>query len=104
VPQQQHQYLRQAPNLKIHPVPNGYVVRQPEGGGVHHLNPTAALLFELSNGQVTAEDVAGQVKKTFGLRDAEMRAVRESLAALIRAGLIVSEQAKPRTLKTKRAT
>jgi hypothetical protein len=74
--------LRQADLLQVHPVANGYVVRHPATGAVHQLNDTAALLFELCDGRLTADDIIGTVRKLYKLTPGPLRSVRAGLDAL----------------------
>ena len=82
--------LRQADNLRVHPVADGYVVRLPSTGAVHHLNPTAALILELCGAdRMSADDLVGVMKRMFKLSPAECRSVRTALDQLVRDGLVV---------------
>jgi PqqD family protein of HPr-rel-A system len=87
--------LRHADLLQIHPVANGYVVRHPATGAVHHLNDTAALLFELCDGRSTADEVIGTVRKLYGLSAGALRTVRQGLGELRHHGLVVGASPVP---------
>lgn len=81
--------LTRAPDLQIHPVPNGYVVRRAATGAVHHLNAAAALLLELCQGDAAA-DVPAVVARATGLPAAE---IQLALDDLVRTGLVIRETA-----------
>lgn len=61
---------RRAPGLEAHDVADGVVVYHPVAGIVHHLNPVAAAVFELSDGRPRAE-AAAELADVFGLSAAQ---------------------------------
>ena len=83
------EFLRQAPDLKIHMVENGYVVRNVATNAVHQLNGTAALLLELCSGHVTAAEVVADMQRMFALSSRQLPSVRQALESLVNAGLVV---------------
>ncbi len=96
------EFLRQAADLQIHAVEDGYVGRNVATNAVHHLNGTAALLLELCTGQMTADEVVAHVQKTFALAMRQLRGVRQAVDMLVDAGLVIrvpntrARKAKPR--------
>jgi hypothetical protein len=73
-------YFQTAPGLQIESDEDGVLVREENGGKIHRLNPSAALLLELCNGQNRESDLANLVQVAFGLPEppaAEVRACLE---------------------------
>jgi hypothetical protein len=72
-----------AEGLDVNETDDGLVIYQESTDRVHHLNPTAAVVFELCDGTRSAQDIARLVAETFGLEDfpeAETEACLEDLA------------------------
>jgi coenzyme PQQ synthesis protein D (PqqD) len=83
-------YLKQATNLDVHEVPDGYIVYQNERDRVHYLNKTAAIIFEFCDGTHDAEDVISRVAKAFELGPSAHDEIRAGLDSLCREGLVLS--------------
>lgn len=82
--------LRQANNLEIHDVPDGYIVYQNERDQVHYLNNTAAVIFELCDGKREPEDIVARVAKVFELGPSAYDEIRAGLDSLLKEGLVQS--------------
>jgi len=81
-------YPRQADNLEINEVADGYIVYQPDRERVHYLNHTAALVLTFCNGQNRAEEIPDILKAAYDLPQAPAEEVRECLTKLTEEGLI----------------
>jgi hypothetical protein len=75
-------------DLEVNELADGLVVYQDGADCVHYLNRTAALVFELSTGQSSAEEIAAVVGSAFGLAEAPLLAVRTCLDELREKGMI----------------
>jgi hypothetical protein len=82
--------LRQASNLEVHDVPDGYIVYQSERDQVHYLNNTAAIIFELCDGKREPEDIIARVAKAFELSLSAHDEIRAGLDSLLDKGLVQS--------------
>jgi hypothetical protein len=72
-----------AEGLDVNETDDGLIIYQESTDRVHHLNPTAAVVFDLCDGTRSAQDIARLVAETFGLADspeAETNACLEDLA------------------------
>jgi PqqD family protein of HPr-rel-A system len=69
-------------------VPDGYVIYDHESGQVHFLNPTAAAIFELCDGQHDAAAMTDVIQDAFDLPQSPGADVRECLASLVEQGLV----------------
>lgn len=72
----------QVPGLDITETDDGLVVFQPATRRVHHLNVTAALVFELCTGANTDEQIVSLVQQAFGLPEAPVVEVAGVMASL----------------------
>ena len=82
--------LRQASNLEVHDVPDGYIVYQSERDQVHYLNNAAAIIFELCDGKREPEDIIARVAKAFELGHSAYAEIRAGLDSLLKEGLVQS--------------
>jgi hypothetical protein len=73
--------------LETDEVDDGFVVYQPDRARVHYLNPTANLILELCDGELTAAQIADLIAKTYALADPPVHEVEEALATLAAEGL-----------------
>jgi hypothetical protein len=74
---------RMAEGLDVNETDDGLIIYQESTDRVHHLNPTAAVVFELCDGTRSTDEIAVLVAETFGLGNApvlETTACLESLA------------------------
>jgi PqqD family protein of HPr-rel-A system len=73
--------------LETDEVEDGFVVYQPDRSRVHYLNPTANLILELCDGEMTAAEIADVMAQAFDLAEPPMQEVEEALATLAAEGL-----------------
>lgn len=78
-----------AEGLEIHEVDDGFVVYQSQPECVHHLNNTAAIVFELCDGGNTVPEISGQLAGAFGLAEAADLVAEKCIADLWSKGVIV---------------
>ena len=74
--------------IEINPVPEGYVVYDPERDRVHELNHTAALVLELCNGENTTADIVRLLGAAYELREPPVDEARACIAHLREEGLV----------------
>jgi hypothetical protein len=60
-------YPRQLESLEVNEADDGLVVYDPAYETVHHLNASAALIFELCDGTRDAETIAGIIGEAYSL-------------------------------------
>ena len=77
-----------AQGLDVNETDDGLIIYQESTDRVHHLNPTAAVVFELCDGTRSSDDIARLVAETFGLGDAPEAVTRACLEDLTRQMLI----------------
>ena len=82
--------LKHAEGLEVHEAQDGLVVFNPETDCVHHLNGTAAVVFELCDGSRETADLPALVAELFSLDD-QLGSVGAGRAAgqLIEHGVLV---------------
>jgi hypothetical protein len=78
-----------AEGLDVSETEDGLVVYQESTDRVHHLNPTAAVVFELCDGTRSADAIARVVAETFSLGDVPELETKACLEGLAREQLIV---------------
>src|SRR5262249_59373752 len=78
----------QAAGIEINPVPDGYVLYQPERDRIHYLNYTAAIVFEFCNGRHRSEEIAELLQQAYDLPTSPRAEIDSCLASLRREGLI----------------
>jgi len=81
-------YLRKADGVEVHAVAQQVAVYDPQADRLHYLNPTAALILELSDGSHSFRQIAALVQEAYGLAEAPMAEVEDCLSVLKKAGLI----------------
>jgi hypothetical protein len=77
-----------ADRLEVTEVDDGLVVYHDSPERVHHLNNTAAYVFELSSGDRTIEAIAAEMGTAFGLKEAPLEAVIACVEHLRANGLL----------------
>jgi hypothetical protein len=82
------QYPKRADGLEIFPADEGYVVYEVENERVHYLNPVAALIYELCNGENSTGTIVELVQQSFTLVDAPAAEVTKALEQMQGEGLI----------------
>ncbi len=78
---------KKSDGLETDQVEDGFVIYQPDRARVHYLNPTANLILELCDGELTAAQIAGLLAQAFDLAEPPMQEVEEALATLEAEGL-----------------
>jgi hypothetical protein len=78
----------QAEGLEVHEVDDGLVVYQAQPECVHHLNNTAAIVFELCNGDNTVPEISEQLAAAFGLSEMPAQVTEDCIADLWSKGVI----------------
>lgn len=65
------------------------VVYDEDSGGLHHLNPTATIVFQLCDGTATVREMSSEISEVFGIPvDDVEREVRALLRGLRKSGLM----------------
>jgi hypothetical protein len=60
-------YPRRAEALEINEAEDGLVIYDPSQDTVHHLNPSASMIFDLCDGTRDAETIARTLAEAYGL-------------------------------------
>jgi hypothetical protein len=81
-------YPKQADDLEINEVADGFIVYQPERERVHYLNHTAALVLTFCNGQNRSDEIPDMLRAAYDLAQPPAEEVRECLAKLVEEGLV----------------
>jgi hypothetical protein len=79
--------LRKADGLELHVVDDQCLLYQAESDRIHFLNPTAALVFELCDGNHTVGQIATLVQEAYGLPELPLDEVRGCLERLQKMGI-----------------
>jgi Coenzyme PQQ synthesis protein D (PqqD) len=77
-----------AEGLDVNETDDGLIIYQESTDRVHHLNPTAAVVFELCDGTRSAQDIARLVAETFALADSPEAETQACIEDLTRENLI----------------
>jgi hypothetical protein len=86
-PESDSRYTR-TPELEVNEVPDGYVVYQSSKDRVHFLNPVAAVIFELCNGNHTTHDIRSILVEGYELSSFPDRDFETALGTMLTEGLI----------------
>lgn len=78
-----------AKDLDINETDDGLIIYQESTDRVHHLNPTAAVIFQLCDGDHDLEGIAEAVGETFGLTEPPEAETKACLSDLVRAQLVI---------------
>ncbi|MEM8994351.1 MAG: PqqD family protein [Acidobacteriota bacterium] len=76
------------PGLEIEPAGDGFIVYDEDRQRVHYLNHTAALVFELSTGELDLRGISEWMAKAYGLDEPPTEDVESALRELVAEGLI----------------
>ena len=82
--------LTRSAGLEVHEVPDGYIVYHGARDNVSYLNKTAAVIFELCDGKLEADDIVARVAKMFELTSSSHDEIRACMGSLIKEGLLQS--------------
>jgi len=83
--------FRRAPGLEVHEAQDGLVVFDPATDRVHHLNASAAVLFELCDAARSPSELASRVGDLYGLDDPPVAEVETGLRRLLAEGVLVAD-------------
>lgn len=78
----------QAQDLEVSAVTDGFVVASPDHGRIHFLNPTAAFILEICDGNLQASEMPDLVAAAFQLESPPVDDVETCLASLLNEGLV----------------
>jgi hypothetical protein len=79
---------QRAEGVEVTKVADGYIVYQPDRERVHYLNQTAAVILELCEGTVQAQEIVAFLQGAFDLPEAPTAEVAECLTKLFAEGLL----------------
>jgi hypothetical protein len=82
---------RRADGIELSEVTDGYLVYQVSRDRVHYLNATAALLLEICDGSLTAEQLPPFLVAAFQLPEAPRAEVAACLEKLLSEGLLEAD-------------
>ncbi len=82
-------YAKKIDGLEVQVVGNRVVAFEMVSNRLHYLNPTAALILELCDGNRSAEELARLVQDAYGLEQAPVDEVVKGLATLRKSGIVV---------------
>ncbi|MFK7828752.1 MAG: PqqD family protein [Congregibacter sp.] len=82
--------LRQPANLQVHEADDGLIAFDPDNDRVHHLNPSAGVMFSLCDNPQTKGQLTEQFIIAYGLDADEHAQAEEAIAQLLREGLLVA--------------
>jgi hypothetical protein len=74
---------RRQEGVEISEVTDGFLVYQPERDRVHYLNPIAALILEICDGSMRAEEIPPCLAASFSLAEPPREEVAACLAKLL---------------------
>jgi hypothetical protein len=69
--------------------PDGIVIYQASREKIHHLSPTAAIVYRLCGENASVEKIIEHLKKTFSLQESPHNDVHQCIEQLLAEGLIV---------------
>ena len=75
--------------LEIYETDDGFILFHPATDRVHHLNPTASVVFELCNGSTEIAELPRLVADLFSLAEPPHEAVATVLQELVTQGVLV---------------
>ena len=81
-------HLTRVDGLEVNEVPDGYVIYETARDRVHYLNKTAAIIFELCDGNRDADDIVARVKLLFDLGASDDNEIRGAIKSLLKEGLV----------------
>lgn len=84
--------LERAAGLEVHEAQDGLVVFDPTTDRVHHLNATAAVLFELCATPRSASELGTLVADLYALADPPTAEIAEGLRQLLAEGILVEPE------------
>jgi hypothetical protein len=82
--------LVRAEGLDVNEVPDGYVIYQPQADRVHYLNKTAAIIFELCDGERDARNITECIGQIFAFERTNEGDIQACIQSLLKEGLVLS--------------
>jgi len=79
---------QRAEGLEIEESGDGFIVYQPERDRIHYLNHTAAMLLELSRGELSVKEIASLLAIAYSLSQAPEADTTQALSELAAEGLV----------------
>ena len=76
------------PGLEIEPAGDGFIVYDEGRERVHYLNHTAALVFELSTGELDVRGISEWIAQVYGLAEPPLGDVESALEELVAERLV----------------
>ena len=83
------EHPRRVESLEVNEADDGLVVYDPARDQVHHLNPSAAVIFDLCDGSRDLEAIAAVLADVYGLPEPPVTEARAGLDELAERGLIL---------------
>lgn len=80
--------FRKTPGCNVVDVDDGFVVNDAENEQVHFMNVTGALVYEMCDGQMTAQEIVAFIDQRFSLATSSRNDVLACLGALADKDLI----------------
>jgi hypothetical protein len=80
--------FKTADGLEKTEVPDGFVIFKAETEKVHYLNPTAAIIFELSDGTKNLGEIAEFIREAYKLPEAPLHEILACTQNLVEQGLL----------------
>jgi hypothetical protein len=74
---------RRQKGVEVSEVTDGFLIYQPERDRVHYLNPIAALILEICDGSMRAEEIPAFLAASFSLAEPPREEVAACLAKLL---------------------
>jgi hypothetical protein len=81
---------KRSEGVEVNELPDGYIIYQQASDRVHYLNRTAVLVFEMCDGQVTADAIADLLQNAYDLAAPPTAEVEQCLARFLDEGLVRS--------------
>ncbi len=81
-------YAKKIDGLEVQVVGNRVLAYEMASNRIHYLNPTAALILELCDGNRSTEELAWLVQEAYGLEQAPVDEVVQGLATLRTSGIV----------------
>ena len=75
-------------DLEVHEIADGLVVYQAQSECIHHLNNTAAIVFELCDGENSVAEITEQLAAAFGLTEVPAGMVERCIVDLRSKGVV----------------
>ncbi len=81
-----------ATGVEVHETDDGLIVFNPATDRVHHLNPTAGVLWELCTGSKTSAQLIKEMAELFSLDELPTDAVEAGLKQLVSENVLIASE------------